>query len=229
MSLIIIIIGIIVFIGSVIALVNIFYFYYKGKFNNNNDVIRHLIAGIGAAILAPIIFNSLVTNAPDYNNVEFLVISGLCFLGGYLSDRFINSLGKNILIGFINTKSKVEKKMLLVKEMDAQHNFSATNEVDKKNYKLESIADEIEIEGKIKLVDIDMKTQEDKIIKSFSDKKKIRTAREIAVELEANSIVINDILEGLHGQGKLKKLTCLNGNVHWALTQLGLSLINSEN
>lgn len=227
MSQITIIAGIIVLIGSFVVLNNIVYFYFKGLFQNIHEVIRHVIAGIGAAILAPILFKSLVTSVPDYSNVEFLVISGLCFVGGYLSDRFINCLGKNILIGFRETKSKVDKRMPSVKEKEAKQNFTGSNEVEQNTSKLESI--DIENESKIILSHIDMKVQEDKIIKSFSEKKKIRTAREIAVELDANSIVINDLLEGLHGQGKLKKLTCLNGNVHWALTQLGISMINSEN
>lgn len=228
MSLITIIIGIIVFIGSVIALVNIIYFYYKGFFNNNNDIIRHIIAGIGAAILVPIIFKSLVPNVPDYNNVEFLAISGLCFVGGYLSDRFINYLGKNILIGFINTKSKVDKTMHSVKKKQAQHNLTVSNEVKQNRSKLESIAVENQFENQIKLSDINMIAKEEKIINSFSEKKKVRSAREIAVELNINSIIINDLMEELHGQGKLKKFTCLNGNVHWALTQLGTSLANDR-
>ena len=222
MSLIIIIIGIIVLIGSVIALVNIFYFYYKGLFNNNNDIIRHVIAGIGAAILTPILLKNLIPNLPEYSNIEFLVISGFCFVAGFFSDRIINSVGKSILKVLKRKKTKVDNVISAVNENQQDLMISTENNS-------ESIIVENEINNQNNIPYIDMKAQEEKIINSFSEKKKIRTAREIAVELDTNSIVVTTILEALYGQGKLKKLTCLNGNEHWALTQLGASLVNNEN
>lgn len=222
MSLIIIIIGIIVLIGSVIALVNIFYFYYKGLFNNNNDIIRHVIAGIGAALLTPILLKNLIPNLPEYSNIEFLVISGFCFVAGFFSDRIINSVGKSILKVLKSKKTKVDNVISAVNENQQDLMISTENNS-------ESIIVENEINNQNNIPYIDMKAQEEKIINSFSEKKKIRTAREIAVELDTNSIVVTTILEALYGQGKLKKLTCLNGNEHWALTQLGASLVNNEN
>jgi len=222
MSLIIIIIGIIVLIGSVIALVNIFYFYYKGLFNNNNDIIRHVIAGIGAALLTPILLKNLIPNLPEYSNIEFLVISGFCFVAGFFSDRIINSVGKSILKVLKRKKTKVDNVISAVNENQQDLMISTENNS-------ESIIVENEINNQNNIPYIDMKAQEEKIINSFSEKKKIRTAREIAVELDTNSIVVTTILEALYGQGKLKKLTCLNGNEHWALTQLGASLVNNEN
>ena len=222
MSLIIIIIGIIVLIGSVIALVNIFYFYYKGLFNNNNDIIRHVIAGIGAALLTPILLKNLIPNLPEYSNIEFLVISGFCFVAGFFSDRIINSVGKGILKVLKSKKTKVDNVISAVNENQQDLMISTENNS-------ESIIVENEINNQNNIPYIDMKAQEEKIINSFSEKKKIRTAREIAVELDTNSIVVTTILEALYGQGKLKKLTCLNGNEHWALTQLGASLVNNEN
>ena len=222
MSLIIIIIGIIVLIGTVIALVNIFYFYYKGLFNDNTDIIRHVIAGIGAAILTPILFKNLMPDLPEYSNTEFLVISGFCFVAGYFSDRIINSIGKSILKVLKSKKTNVDNVISVVKENQQDLMISTEKNLD-------SIVVENEVKKQNDIPSIDMKAQEEKIINSFSEKKKIRTAREIAVELDTNSIVVTTILEGLYGQGKLKKLTCLNGNEHWALTQLGASLVNNEN
>lgn len=214
MSLIIIIIGIIVLIGSVIALLDIFYFYHKGSFNNNNDIIRHVIAGIGAALLTPILLKNIIPNLPEFSNIEFLVISGFCFVAGYFSDRIINSVRKSIN----RKKTKIDNAISSVKEIQQNLMISTENN-----------SEFIIIENQNNIPDIDMKVQEKKIINSFSENKKIRTAREIAVELDTNSIVVTTILEGLYGQGKLKKLTCLNGNEHWSLTQLGASLVNNEN
>lgn len=223
MSIIIIIIGIIVLLVCVIALINIFYFYYQGLFNDNNDIIRHVVAGIGAALLTPILLKNLIPDLPEYSNIEFLVISGFCFVAGFFSDRIINSVGKGILKVLKRKKTKVDIVISEVNENEQDLVISTENNT-------ETIIVENEINNnKNNIPYIDMKVQEEKIINSFSEKNKIRTAREIAVELDTNSIVVTTILEGLYGQGKLKKLTCLNGNEHWALTQLGASLVNNEN
>lgn len=220
MSQINIVAGIIVLLSCFVVFINIGYFYFKGLFQNNYEVLRHTISGIGAAILAPIIFKSLVPEVPEYNNFQFLVISGMCFMAGYLSDKFINYLGKYILLGFVNTKDKVEKIIPLMNESEALKNFSASNVAEQNT---------LQVEGNNNISFFDIKVQEGSIMKSFTEKNKIRTSREIAVELDANSLLINNLLENLHEQGKLKKLTCLNGNVHWALTQLGITLVNGEN
>jgi len=150
------------------------------------------------------------------------VISGFCFVAGFFSDRIINSVGKSILKVLKSKKTKVDNVISAVNENQQDLMISTENNS-------ESIIVENEINNQNNIPYIDMKAQEEKIINSFSEKKKIRTAREIAVELDTNSIVVTTILEALYGQGKLKKLTCLNGNEHWALTQLGASLVNNEN
>ncbi|NDP19948.1 MAG: hypothetical protein GZ091_02535 [Paludibacter sp.] len=222
MNQIIVITGIVIFIVSVIALIDIAYFYLKGLFENNYEIFRHVISGIGAAILAPIIFKSAFPENIEINNNDFFVLTGFCFVAGYFSDRIINTVGIKILNALKNTKSKVDQT---INKAEKNHKVTASSTENKNN--LGSIV--VEKDSVNQNSNMELKIQEEKIINSFSEKNKIRTTREIATELKANSIVVNSILEELHGQGKLKKLTCLNGNEHWSLTQLGTSTIVKEN
>ncbi len=217
MNQLIVITGIVLFIVSLIALIDIAYFYLKGFFFNNYEIFRHVISGIGAAILTPIIFKSAFPEIYEINNNNFFVLTGFCFVAGFFSDRIIKTVGIKILNAIVHSKRKEEK-----------HTQVTTSSTENINKLVSNIVEKNTVNKNITMEN-DLKIQEEKIINSFSDKKKIRTAREIATELDANSIVVNTILEELYGQGKLKKLTCLNGNEHWSLTQLGISTIAKQN
>lgn len=227
-----IIILIIILIGSFAGLTNFLNFYFKDLIKNNWEVLRHILSGIGAATLVPLLLNMLSSNlikeTANFDQNNYFVFAGFCFVAGLFSDRFINSIGDKILKDLEQTKNKVDKAMSSMKENEEKLDFIVSSESEIDDADLESKINLNEFNIQNKYADDDIKTQIDKIVKSFSGKYRFRTTQGIAKELDYNSTLVETILEGLQGQGVLKKLTNKNGKVLWALTQMGLFMSRKE-
>lgn len=228
----IIIIGIILTIGSLAGVTNFLNYYFKGYIKSNYEVIKYIISGIGAATLVPLLLNmlssDLIKETTTFDNLNYFVFAGFCFVAGYFSDRFINSIGDKILKDLEKTNDKVDQVISSTKANEEKIDFIVSTETE---------VDEIEEQSKIDLKDFnvqttfeddDLKTQMDNIIKSFTGKFKFRTAKGISKELKYNETVTKTILNGLQGQGVIKKLTSNDGKVLWALTNLGLVMVSKD-
>lgn len=228
----IIIIVIILTIGSLAGVTNFLNYYFKGFVKSNYEVIKYIISGIGAAILVPLLLNmlssDLIKETATFDILNYFVFAGFCFVAGYFSDRFINSIGDKILKDLEKTNEKVDQVISSTKANEEKIDFIVSAETE---------VDEIEEHSKIDLKDFkvqatfeddDMRTQMDKIIKSFTRKFKFRTAKGISKELNYNETVTKTFLDGLQGQGVIKKLTSSDGKVLWALTNLGLVMASKD-
>lgn len=222
------IIIIILTIGCLAGVTNFFNYYFSGHIKSNYEVIKYIVSGIGAAILVPLFLNmlssDLIKESSNFDNLNYFVFAGFCFVAGYFSDRFINSVGDKILKDLERTNDKVDQVINSTKANEEKIDFIVSTETE---------VDEIEEQSKIDLKDFkvqttfeddEMETQIDKIIKSFTENFKFRTSKGIARELNYHETVTKSILDGLQGQGLIKKLTSSNGKVLFALTNLGLLL-----
>jgi hypothetical protein len=222
-----IIILIILIIGSLAGLTNFLNYYFKGLVKSNYEVIKYIVSGIGAATLVPLLLNmlssDLIKDIATFDILNYFVFAGFCFVAGYFSDRFINSIGEKILKDLEKTNDKVDQVISSTKANEDKIDFIVSAETE---------IDEIEEQSKIDLRDFkvqtafeddDLKTTMDKILASFIGKKfKFKTIKGISKELNYTEMVTESFLEALQGQGIVKKLISSDGKVLWALTNLGL-------
>lgn len=225
----IILIIIILTIGSFAGITNFLNHYFKGSIKNKNEAIKYIIGGIGASILVPLLLNmlssDLIKNSDQFDILNYFVFAGFCFVAGYFSDRFIDSIGEKILKELNN---KVDQVRNSTKANEEKIDFIISSDTE---------VDEIEEQSQIDLIDSkmlktfeddDIKTQEEKIIKSFKGKFKFRTAKGISKELNYSETVTQNIIDGLQEQGVVKKLTNSEGKVLCALTGLGSIISNKD-
>lgn len=136
---------IIIIIGGLAGLINFFTYYFQQREDKREVkiVIKYLLNSIGAAILVPLLLNMLSSNLIKDNNkfdsINYFVFAGFCFIAGYFSDRFINSMGEKILKDLQETKNKAN---------EAIDSAKATEEKVDVLVSTESESDTIEIEKK---------------------------------------------------------------------------------
>jgi hypothetical protein len=212
--------------GLLAGTTNYLFYYFKEASTKKGEIFKYLLISIGASLLVPLLLNmlssDLIKKSEAYNSLNYFVFAGFCFVAGYYSDKFINSIGDKILKDIENTKAKVN---------------TALNEVRKNEEKIEILVssetesdDEMKIISEIKLEELtpgnkfndeDMKTQIDKIVKSFNGKYKFRTFTGIAKELNYPPNIVKIILEGLEKEGATKRFNKNDGKEIWALTNIG--------
>jgi hypothetical protein len=226
-----IIIFIIICVGSFAGITNFLYYYFKGIISTKWEILKHISSGIGAAILVPLLLNmlssDLIKETSNYDESNYLVFAGFCFVAGYFSDRFINSMGDKILKDIENTKDQVRKALVEVKENEEKLDLLVSNETDKS----ESLESEINIED-FKILntfkDDALKIQLNNIVRSFKGEYKFRTATGISKELNYPDTIVKITLEELEKAGVTKKLMNKDNKVIWALTQIGQTLADKN-
>jgi hypothetical protein len=106
---------IIIIIGGLAGLTNFFTFYFQQPEEKREKkiVVKYLLSGIGAAILVPLLLNMLSSNLikddNKFDSINYFVFAGFCFIAGYFSERFINSMGERILKDLQDTKDKANE------------------------------------------------------------------------------------------------------------------------
>ncbi len=220
-----ILIWIIFLIGAFAGLTNFLFYYYKGHIKNKYEMIKYVLSGIGASILVPLFLNmlssSLIEFSDDYNKINYFVFAGFCFVAGYFSDRFINSVGERVLKDLEKTNIKIEEAMSNTKQNEEKLDILVSSESDIDEEEVSVNIDLSKFKEHKKFADDDIKTQIDKVIKSFLGKYRFRTAKGISKELDYNVIIVESILNELQEQGMLKMLTDKDGKTLWAVTHLG--------
>jgi hypothetical protein len=232
---IIILIVIIIFTGSLAGISNFLNYHFKfiGKnkvadknkevVHNKYEIWKYIVSGIGASMLVPLLLNMLSSNlikeTQDFDQINYFVFAGFCFVAGYFSERFINSMGDKILKDLEKTNEKVDKAMSTVKENEEKIDFIVDTESEDSE-----IETQLELDGLVaqnSFADDDFKTQADKILKSFLGKYRFRTAKNISKQLNYSITIVEVTLEQLQKAGILKKFTTQNNIEVWGLTKIG--------
>jgi hypothetical protein len=232
---IIILIIIIVFIGGLAGLSN--YLNYSFKIteknkeknkevsNNKFEIWKYIVSGIGASILVPLLLNMLSSNlikeTKDFEQINYFVFAGFCFVAGYFSERFINSMGAKILKDLEETNEKVDKAISTVKDNEEKIDFIVDAESESDDSELENKIDFNNLVVQNSFADDDFKTQTDKILKSFLGKYRFRTSKNISKQLNYSITLVEVTLEELQKAGILKKFITKNDIVLWGLTKVG--------
>ena len=224
---------IIVGVGSLAGLSNYLVYYFKDPPPKKYEFWKYLLSSIGASALVPLLLNMLSSNlikrSADYDTLNYFVFAGFCFIAGYFSDRFINSIGDKILKDIETTKDKVNTALREVKKTDEKVDLLVSNETESEieedslsNINLE------ELVPKTQFTDDDIKTQVDKIVQSFNEKYTFRTHTGIGKELQYPANLVKLILEGLEKVGATKRLVRNDGTEIWALTNIGRLMVNHQ-
>lgn len=222
---------IIILIGSLAGISN--FLNYQSKITKKNKDIsnskielwKYIVSGIGASILVPLLLNMLSSNlikeTENFEQINYFVFAGFCFVAGYFSERFINSMGAKILKDLEETNEKVDKAISTVKDNEEKIDFIVDTESESDNSELEHKIDLNDLVTQNSFADDDLKTQTYKIIKSFLGKYRFRTAKNISKELNYSITIVEVTLEQLQKNGVTKKFTTKNDVVLWGLTKIG--------
>ena len=220
---IIILILIILFIGSLAGLSNFLNFHFKGLTKSKSEIWKYIVSGIGAATLVPLLLNMLSSNlikdSQDFEQTNYFVFAGFCFVAGFFSERFINSIGDKILKNLAETNDKVDQAISTVKENEEKIDFIVETETEE----ADPLINLSELEVQTNLADDDIKTQSDKILKSFLGKSRFRSSKNIAKELNYSITIVEIILEQLKLSAIVKQFK--KGDiVFWGLTKIGTQM-----
>jgi hypothetical protein len=236
---IIILILIIVFIGAFAGLTNFLTYYFKDLANKKSEIYKYVISGIGASILVPLLLNMLSSNlikdVKNFDQINYFVFAGFCFVAGYFSDRFINSMGEKVLQDLEKTKQKAEKAIAVSKQTEEKADkaiasskenedkidFIVSTESDNDSEELDEQQLE-QIQSTSKYVDDAMKTQANNILLALNGDRKFRSSPSIAKELNYPVLVVKTILENFEKHGIVKKLALKDRpQILWSLTNVG--------
>ncbi|WP_460693961.1 YEATS-associated helix-containing protein [Mucilaginibacter puniceus] len=226
----------IVIIGGLAGYINSLRYSFSIQPNNDSKW-RYILSGVGAAILVPLFLNMLSSNlirqTNDFDNNSYFVFAGFCFIAGYFSDRFIDSIGDKLLKEIQQTQElvnstsdKLEKTSQDLKENKEKIDALVDSEAEMDDESLNNISLNDLIQ-KTELNDDDMPVQVNKIIKSFKGEYKFRSTKGIAKELNYKENIVDLILDGLEAQGAVKKFEDSNSRTLWSLTRVG-QLMNQE-
>ncbi len=227
-----IIIVIILVVGGFAGFTNYLNSYFKKLVKSKYEIYKYIISGIGAAILVPLLLNmlssDLIKETANYDVLNYFVFAGFCYVAGYFSDRFINSIGDKVLKDLEETKEKVEKVENATKTNEKTLDFIVSAETEGENDVVEtSKFQKIKIHSAI---DADAtESKQDRIIGAFSGKFKFRTLKGISTYANIEEPILNSILDDLENKGIVKKLNRENGDDLYALTKLGNRHFEAEN
>lgn len=223
------------FIGGLAGLTNFYSFYFQQPEEKREKkiVIKYLLSGIGASILVPLLLNmlssNLIKNDNKFDSINYFVFAGFCFIAGYFSDRFINSMGDKILKDLKDTKDKaieaVDSAKAAEEKVDAL--VSTEAEIDSSETEsnpLESFKDLLPSQM------IDSRDLIDKIIKSFDNPNyKFRTSHGIAKDADSNRSIVIKMLEELRELGVTQKIVSKEDKtVLWSLSNLGREILKKS-
>ena len=226
---------IIIFIGGLAGLTNFYSFYFQQPEEKREKkiVIKYLLSGIGASILVPLLLNmlssNLIKNDNKFDSINYFVFAGFCFIAGYFSDRFINSMGERILKDLQETKDKANEAIDSAKATEEKVDVLVSTEAEidsteTESNQLESFQDLLpsQLSNSRDLID--------KIIKSFDDPKyKFRTSQGIAKVADSNRIVVIKMLEELRKLGITRKIVSKEDKtILWSLSNLGREILKKS-
>ncbi|MDM1407570.1 YEATS-associated helix-containing protein [Myroides sp. DF42-4-2] len=220
----IIISAIILGIGSLAGITNFLNYYYKSEIKNRWEIVKYVLGGIGAAILVPLFLNmlssDLIKESEKYNFLNYFIFAGFCFIAGYFSNRFINSIGDKILKDLENTKIQVQ-------ENEAKIDLMVASETESDEINENTNIDFTKFSNQSLYTDDPIDIQINQIIKSFTNNFKFRTVKGISKELNYPESVTINILKGLEKNGITKQFKNNEGKTLWSLTHMGVAYANS--
>ncbi|MCR8559442.1 hypothetical protein KXD93_17425 [Mucilaginibacter sp. BJC16-A38] len=229
----IILVVLLIFVGGFAGFINSFRNIVPHK-----KLYQYVFSGIGAATLVPLFLNMLSSNLikyqSNYDSINYFVFAGFCFIAGYFSDRFIDSIGEKILKEIQQTKNDVEKannnideNANLLKETSQIIETLIENDLDEDDSDAESRAIIYDTEVSSNL-DNDLTIKRQHILNSFKDTYKFRSVNGIAKELLYTPDIVELLLNDLEQQRLVKKINSPSGKIFWTLTRVGHLMIDKS-
>lgn len=216
--------------GTFGGLVKFFNSIDTSKKINWKEFTKYILTGIGAAILVPLFLNMISSDlikADSMATLNYFVFAGFCFIGAYLSNRFLTTIGEKILNEVKQVKSKQEsttKAVDLLIENESEPTDSVDNSTKIGIEKIfQSLDNKIEPNDKGFLIEI---------LKAFDQNGKytFRSIKGIANELKYPEYVITSVIKAFEENGLIRKVRKRDdGQILWGITSLGKFMKNSDN
>jgi len=209
------------------------YFNAKSTSNNEAHFWKNLFTSVGASLLVPLLLNMLSSNliksTDKYDSINYFVFAGFCFVAGYYSDKFINTIGDKVLKDIANTKEKAQSALDKAEETKDKVDILISSETESDDE--DEIVQNLKLEELTKISpfkDENLDKVLDDIIGSFNGKYKFRTIRGITKELNYPDYFVKAIIETLDKKGVVKKMLTQDNREVWGLTNLGTFMLNKD-
>lgn len=184
---------------------------------------RSTIIGVGAALVVPLflqtISSDLINQCKDDSKYYF-VYAGFCLIASIFSRRFLYTVADKVIKKAEQAEKKADQAVSIATEKEEKiqafvtKNTEPDEDVEFAEVDFKTV--ETDLKGKVKN---DMKETLSALKKS---KYTYRTAKGISKEINSNLEVIDMILDGLEGQGLVKKfINSDTKKVLWTLTEKG--------
>ena len=121
--------------GTFGGLVRLFNSIDTSKKINWKEFIKYILTGIGAAILVPLFLNMISSDlikADPITTLNYFIFAGFCFIGAYLSDRFLSTIGEKI-INEVKTVKREQESTTKAVDLLVDNNSEPTDSLDKDN------------------------------------------------------------------------------------------------
>ena len=196
---------------------------------NWKDFIKYILTGIGASILIPLFLNMISSDlikAEPMPILNYFIFSGFCFIGAYLSDKFLTTIGEKVLNQVKNEVNSVKRKQESTNQtvdllVDSNSEPADLLEKDKSfniNTVYQSLDNKIEPKDKGLINDT---------LEAFAKKGnyQFRTIKGISKELSCPENVVTIIIKTFEDFGLIKKIRQRDdGYFAYGLTSRGKSL-----
>jgi hypothetical protein len=189
---------------------------------NWKEFIKFILTGIGAAILIPLVLNMISSDLIKGNIIEYanyFIFAGFCFIGAYLSDRFLTTVGEKILNEVKKVQSKQESTNKVVNSLLENESEPIDSEnKDKFDRVLQNINNKIEPKDKPLI---------NRVLLTFGKEGKysFRSIKGISNEIGTSVDTVTLIFDVLEDNDLIRKIRKRNdGEYLWGITSHGKSL-----
>lgn len=205
----------------------------KASTIHKHEIWKFITSSIGASALVPLLLNMLSSDLIKINSTEFetnnyFIFSGFCFIAGYFSNKFINTIGDRILKDVENSKRIAEDALEEVQKTTEKIDVIVSNDsefselIEPNSINLDNVRDNP------LYVNEDVDSLMDDVLNSLNGKFKFRTVMGIATEVGKNIELIKLVLHSFERFSAVSKIKDDHDKELWALTGIGKSLIEQR-
>jgi hypothetical protein len=194
---------------------------------NWKAVLKYVLTGIGSATLIPLFLNMLSSNllaGDEIAILNYFIFAGFCFIGAFLSEKFISTIGERIL----NEVKQVKKEQ---QENEGKIDALIENESEPEE-------DMQEKSEKVKNILTERRSKTDntkdhlmmEVLDSFRNSQyKFRSSKGISTELGYPEEMVSNTIKTLEENALLRSVSRTRDNkVLWGITGLGKTMKSSQ-
>ena len=165
--------------------------------------------------------SNLIKDSKEFDTINYFVFAGFCFVAGYFSDRFINSIGEKILRDLKATKDTAEEAIDSAKAAEDKIDALVLTETES-----DAVEEDIDVVEELPEYLLNPDDPMTKILKSFGNAiYKFRTVVGISQFTNLKPDYVIWKLIKMEEEGIARKINSKSNKTLWSLTFKGRELL----